>query len=104
MKKCEQCNKEFKRLDVHQRVHGVYKVILKSIGRVFEAEGKTLEDALNKIKISNGARVVSVLQVKRGKKERTKILSGMTTHNLFSYGSPTTKLIYLNKVKSMFDI
>jgi len=80
------------------------KATLKSVGRTYQAEGETLEDVLRKIKISGGAKTVSVLKVERGEIVKEKILSGITTHHLFGQGSPTTREIHLKKVKMLFDL
>ena len=82
----------------------VYKATLKSVGRTYKSEGETLEEALRKIKISGGAKAVSVLLVERGNKKIDKILSGITTHYLFGQGSPTAREIHLKKVKMLFDL
>jgi len=81
-----------------------YKITLKSLGRTFKAEGTTLEKAIDKIKVSGGARVTSTLTVERGTKTKERILSGRTTGHLFGQGSPTTRFIHLKKVLSMFDL
>ena len=81
-----------------------YKATLKSVGRVYKSEGATLEEALRKIKISGGAKAVSVLTVEHGDRETDKILNPITTARLFGQGSPTTREIHLSKVKMMFDL
>ena len=81
-----------------------YKATLKSVGRTYQAEGGTLEEALRKIKISGGAKAVSVLRVENGDKSKERILSGITTHHLFGQGSPTTREIHLKKIRNMFDL
>lgn len=82
----------------------VYKATLKSVGRVYKSEGETLEEALRKIKISGGAKAVSVLKVEKGEAVKDRILSGITTQHLFGQGSPTTREIHLHRVKQLFGI
>ena len=81
-----------------------YKLTLKSMGRVFQSEGATFEDAVDKIKISGGARSVSVIKVETGGKEITKILNARYTNGLFGQGSPTMKAIHLKGVKMVLGV
>ena len=87
---------------LQERTESPYKATLKSVGRTFVAEGTTLEEAIGKIKISGGAKAVSVLMVEKDGVKKEKILSGITSHHLFGQGSPTTKLIHLKKVLMLF--
>lgn len=82
----------------------IIKIILKSVGRTYTAEGSTFEDAVNKIKISGGANALSVLTVEQGDIRKEKILNGAHTNALFGQGSPTTKEIHLKIVKSMLGV
>ena len=82
----------------------LYNATLKTVGRTFMAEGGTLEEAIGKIKISGGAKAISVLIVEKDGVKREKILSGRTSHALFSEVSPTMKQIHLKKVLMLFDI
>ena len=88
--------------DLHKQI--VYKVTLKSVGRTFQSEGKTIEEALGKIKISGGAKAVSVLKVEKGEAVKERILNGIITHHLFGQGSPTTREIHLKKVCMLFGL
>ena len=81
-----------------------YKATLKSLGRIYKSEGATIEEALRGIKISNGAKAVSVLLIEYGDKKKDRILSGITTNHLFGQGSPTTREIHLKKVKMLFGL
>lgn len=81
-----------------------YKITLKSLGRVFKSEGKTFEEAIDKIKISGGARATSVIKVETGDKEIVKILNARQTNGIFGQGSPTAKLIHLKGVKQILGI
>jgi len=77
-------------------------ITLKCLGRVFKAEGATLEDALKKIKISGGTRALSVLTVIQGERKRVKILPANITNQLFGYVSNTAKIIGLKYIKQIF--
>ena len=80
------------------------KITLKSVGRVFQSEAPTFEEAVDKIKISGGARSTSVLKLEKDGKETVKILNARYTNGLFGQGSPTMKGIYLNGVRKLFGI
>lgn len=82
----------------------IYNISIKSNGRTFTSEGKTLEEAINKIKISGGAKVVSVMTVKKGDKQKEKILSPHIAHRLFGNSSPTMKIMALKKATELFDL
>ena len=81
-----------------------YKISLKSLGRVFKSEGVTFEEAVDKIKIPNGARALSVITIEKGKTKKTRILNARQTNGLFGQGSPTNKLIHLKGVKSILGV
>ena len=81
-----------------------YHISIKSNGRKFESEGKTLEEALNKIKISGGVKVVSVITVKKGEKEIEKILSPHIAGKLFGDASPTMRIIALKKITELIGL
>ena len=74
-----------------------YKVTLKSVGRIFKSEGKTLGEALDGIKISGGAKGVSVLKVEKGDRTKEVILNGSHTM-AFGELSPTTKMIKFKQI------
>ena len=80
------------------------KITLKSVGRVFKSEGKTFEEAINKIKISGGARSTSVIKVEKDGKEIVKILNARHTNGLFGQGSPTMKAIHLKGVRAILGV
>ena len=79
-------------------------VSVKCVGRNYNAEGETFEDAISKIKISGGARALSVLTVEKDGITKDRILNGAHTNGLFGQGSPTTKLIHLKYVKNMLGV
>ena len=77
-------------------------VDVKCVGRTYHASGPTLDEALDKIKIGNGARALSVVTVTRGESVREKILNSSHTNNLFGNTGPTARLIALKWVKQLF--
>jgi hypothetical protein len=78
-----------------------YKVDLKCLGRHFTSEGDTVEEALAKIKISNGARALSVITLTGGALEKTRILSARTTNSIFGQASPSLRAIHFQKLKEL---
>ena len=80
------------------------KIKLKCVGRNYSAEGETFEEAIDKIKISGGARAMSVITVEQDGVVKDRILNGAHTNGLFGQGSPTTKEIHLKLVKSMLGV
>jgi len=92
------------RKEIRNEQSALYKATLKSVGRTFKAEGTTLEEAIGKIKISGGANAISVLTVEKDGVKKEKILSGRTSHALFSEVGPTTKFIHMQRVLALFDI
>ncbi len=78
------------------------KVLLKCLGRIYTANGLSVEDALNKIKISGGAKAMSVLTVENNGISKTKILNGAHTNHLFGQGSPTAKEISMKYMRQIF--
>ena len=82
----------------------MYKLTLKSLGRTYKSEGKTLEDALNKLQISGGAKVTSVLVVERGDRKVEKIINGNYAQKLFGQASPTMRSIALKKITELVGL
>ena len=80
------------------------KITIKSVGRVFKSEAPTFEEAVDKIKISGGARSTSVIKVEKDGKEIVKILNARYTNGLFGQNSPTTRAIYLKGVKQVLGV
>ena len=80
------------------------KIKLKCLGRNYSSEGETFDEAIDKIKISGGARVTSILTVEKDGVSKDRILNGAHTNGLFGQGSPTTKLIHLKLVKNMLGV
>ena len=69
------------------------------MGRVFKSEGKTFEEAIDKIKISNGARALSVITIEKDGVIKEKILNARQTNGLFGQGSLSLKAIHFKSVK-----
>ena len=82
----------------------VYKTTLKSLGRVFKAEGATLEEALRKIKIPNGAKAMAVLKVERGDQVKERIINGIMCQRLFGGVSPTMQEIGFKQIKELIGL
>ena len=86
------------------RIAPIIKLTLKSLGRVFKSEAPTFEEAVDKIKISGGARATSVIKVEKDGKEIVRILNARQTNGLFGQGSPTMKSIHLQGVRKLLGI
>ena len=87
-----------------KEVPATIKITVKSMGRVFQSEAPTFEEAVDKIKISNGARSVSMIKIEKDGKEITKILNARYTSGLFGQGSPSLKAIHLKGVKMILGV
>lgn len=82
----------------------LYKITLKSLGRIFKSEGLTFEEAIKKIKISGGARMTSVITIEKAGVVKEKILNARQTNGLFGQGSPTMQFIHLQGVRKILGI
>ena len=81
-----------------------FKITLKSLGRVYKSAGETFEEAVGKIKISNGARAMSVITVENGEKKIEKLLNGRQTNGVFGQGSPSLRAIHLKGVRERLGV
>ena len=81
-----------------------YKLTLKSLGRVYKSEGGTLEEALNKLQISGGAKATAVLIAERGDRKVEKIINGINAQRLFGQASPTMRSIALKKITELVGL
>ena len=79
------------------------KIRVKCVGRIYDSVGSTFDEALDKIKIPNGARALSYITVTKGGVEKTKILNPAHTQNLFSNVGPTARGIALKWVRQLFQ-
>lgn len=89
---------------VKELVGESYKLTVKSLGRVFHSEGKTLEEALKKIKITGGARVMCVLRVERGDRVKERIINANLAYKLFTDVGPTMKDYAIRKVIELIGL
>ena len=80
-----------------------YKLTLRSLGRVYKTEGKTLLEALNKFKIIGNAKAVCVLTVDKGGVVKDRLINGMHALRAFGGGSPTTKMIFIKKIAERIE-
>ena len=79
----------------------LYKLTLKSLGRVYKSEGATLKEALAGIKVMGNAKAVSVLIVEKGDRRIEKVIYPLMAHRYFSNGGPTMKTYALNKITEL---
>lgn len=80
------------------------KLTLRSLGRTFVSEGETLEDALNKLQISGGAKATAVLVAEKGDRKVEKIINGINAQRLFGQASPTMRMIALKRMKEFMGL
>ncbi len=80
------------------------KITLKSLGRVFTSEGNTFEEAIDKIKISGGARALSIISVEKDGVKKDRILNARQTNGLFGQGSFSMKEIHLKNVRELLGV
>lgn len=78
------------------------KATLKLLAHYYEAEGKTVEEALNKIN-PPVAKTVGVLTLEKGKLKREKILQQHTVSGAFGKFGPTRKTIAMKHLKAIFS-
>ena len=93
-----------KQLGNDQPAKDLIKISLKCVGRTFQSEGSTFEEAIHKIKISGGARAKSVITIEKDGQKREKILNARLTNGLFGQGSPTLKMIHLKGIKQILGV
>lgn len=89
---------------VIKKVEPKVKIFLKCLGRTFNSEADTFEEAVDKIKISGGAKANSVILIEKGDYKKERILNGAQTNGIFGQGSPSLKAIHLKGVKSILGI
>jgi hypothetical protein len=78
------------------------KAKIKLLGRYYESEGKTVEEALHSLKIPV-AKGVGVLTVSKGENSRTKVITGQIISNFFGNRSPQMKSIALKGIIQFFS-
>ena len=82
----------------------LYKLTLKSLGRIYQSEGENLEEALNKLKIVGGAKAVSVLKVEHGDVVKERLINASFVQRCFGQGSPTTRAIFIKKIMTLYGL
>ena len=87
------------------KVHAdIYKLIVKSVGRVFKSEGESLEEALRKIKITGGAKAMCVLRVEKGDQVKERIINSNLAYKLFTDVGPTMKDFAIRKAIELIGL
>ena|SRR3990167_2602428 len=89
---------------VKKEIISPVKIILKCLGRVYNSEGLTFEEAIRKIKISGGAMALSVITVEKDGKTITKLFNARQTNGVFGQGSPSFQAIHLKGVKARLGL
>ena len=79
------------------------EVKLKCMARNYSTVGKTLEEAVDKIKIGGGAKAMSIMTVIKDGITREKFLNAFHTSHLFGNTSPTSKQISMQWIKKLFN-
>ena len=69
----------------------IIKLTLKSVGRIYQSEGETLEEALRKLKITGQAKAMCVLKVEKGDQVKERIINASIAQKAFSNVGPTMK-------------
>ena len=82
----------------------VYKVTLKSVGRIYKSEGVTLEEAIGKIKVMGGVKVMAVLLVEKGDQRKERIINGQLAQKLFGAVGPTMKEIAFKQITQLVGL
>ena len=79
-----------------------YLATIKVLGKKYEAKGATALEAIEKLKVGQVVKGVSVLEVSNGEVRKSKILSGPQTFRLFSV-SPMMRDVAIKNVSLMFQ-
>ena len=79
------------------------KIQLKILNRYYNAEGESVEEALNKVKIPivKGA---AILIIEEDGRKREKVLDAFTTRNYFGPGGRSSKEIATKRLKMLLGI
>lgn len=78
------------------------KISLKLLGKFYKAEGKTVEDVINKLK-PPVAKGIGILTMEKGNLKREKILNGRIINNVFGERSPTFRAIAMKNIINLFE-
>lgn len=79
-----------------------YSASIKILGKVYKADGATAQEAIEKLKVGNIAKGVSLLTVTKGKVSKDKVLPAPQTFRLFS-PSKLMRELAIKNVALMFD-
>jgi hypothetical protein len=80
----------------------MYKAKIKVLGKLYNSEGKTALEAIEKLKPEGTPKGFSVLSISKGKTTKDKVLLGTVTFRLFN-PNPTMRTTALKQVSSIFD-
>ena len=81
---------------------GKIKASLKVLGRIYESEGKTIDEVLNNFKPEHWIKGAGVLTVEKNGVTKEKIIAGNHIRNIFGMASGTMREISLKWVKQLF--
>lgn len=74
---------------------------IKILGKKFSAQGQTVKEAIENLKVGSIPKVMSVLKVKGDNKEKSRVLAPRQTSRLFSK-SPFTREIAIKQISMLF--
>ncbi len=77
------------------------KASLKLLGKFYNSEGKTVEEAITKLN-PPVAKGMGILTMEKGNLKREKILNGRVINGVFGERSPTFKAIAMKNIISLF--
>lgn len=86
-----------KKAPKQETVEFTAKLVLKALGKTYEATGATLLAAIDSLKPVN-ARGVSILTVSKGSKSKERILQANITQRLFNSHGHTREIFLKNAV------
>lgn len=80
-----------------------YKAEVKVLGKLYDAEGKSVLEAISNLKPEGVVKGVSILKVSKGEVSVDKILSTIQTARLFSQ-SKITREVALKNASMLFNL
>ena len=80
----------------------VFHATLKLLGRIYEAEGSTIDEVLGNLQPGGWAKGAGVLTVEKDGVVKEKIIAGNHIRNLFGMTSGTRKEVSLKWVRQLF--
>ncbi len=78
-----------------------YKASIKILSRTYEAKGKTIPEALNKLKVPT-VRALGILTVSRGKESKERILHHFHVAKMFNTRG-LSREVAINNISLMFE-